>query len=86
MTHDPLRARRRELAKLHHPDRGGDPAEFDRAMRSLADPSPSPVAGHQHDIVFTPSARTRLRRGVAATRQAARDRVVALARLTRRAP
>lgn len=29
------RTRRREAAKLHHPDRGGDPAAFARAMESL---------------------------------------------------
>ncbi|QCW49435.1 hypothetical protein FE634_01615 [Nocardioides dongxiaopingii] len=30
-----VRARRRALAKEHHPDVGGDPAEFVRAMRGL---------------------------------------------------
>ena len=34
---------RREAAKRLHPDRGGDPAEFDRAMRSFETPPPESV-------------------------------------------
>jgi DnaJ-domain-containing protein 1 len=29
-TLDQIKARNRELAKVHHPDRGGDAAEFNR--------------------------------------------------------
>lgn len=102
MNPDDLRARRRAIAKRHHPDLGGDPAEFDRAMRALDGPqvgspvgsAPVPGPGAPHDIVITPSARTRLRRGVAATRETVTTHVAShvavqvqrLARLTRRAP
>lgn len=65
---DDLRARRRALARRHHPDLGGDPEAFDRAMRSFEQPATRhPGAGH--DVVFVPSTTTRLRRRAAATRQ-----------------
>lgn len=86
------RSRRRALAKRHHPDLGGDPAEFDRAMRATAGSAAGSPAGPgthprtEHHIVFTPSPRTRLRRRVATTRAIVGTQVLRLARLTRRAP
>ncbi len=37
-----LRARRRAAARLHHPDLGGDPDAFRRAMAAAEAPPPSP--------------------------------------------
>lgn len=42
------RSRRRAVARQHHPDLGGDPAAFDRAMRALEAAEPSPPAGPRH--------------------------------------
>lgn len=93
-TDEQRRARRRAVAREHHPDRGGDPAEFDRAMRALDTPDDAP-APRRHEIVLTPSTRTRLRRRATTARRTARARAEQLlrdltttsrTRLTRRAP
>jgi hypothetical protein len=52
-TSDHVRAARRELAKRHHPDRGGDPAAMqavnEAADEALQRSSTSPGAESQHD-------------------------------------
>lgn len=78
MKPDDLTSRRRALAKQHHPDRGGDPEAFVRAMRSLETPSTP-----RHDIVIVASTRTRVRRTVATTRSTITTQARRLARLAR---
>lgn len=89
------RSRRRAAAKRHHPDLGGDPAEFDRAMRE-ADAVGVARPRTTHEIVVVPSPRTRARRALRQTKNVVSTRVVShlpfamstrlgqLARLTRR--
>lgn len=49
---DQFARRRREIARRHHPDRGGDPAVFVAEMERLArEASPAPVAGAPVSIV-----------------------------------
>ncbi|WP_134767930.1 hypothetical protein [Nocardioides sp. 1609] len=67
-----VRARRRALAKQHHPDLGGDPAEFVRAMRGLGgsagDDGPAAVAPHTTTVAVSRAVRTVRRvRGSATT-------------------
>lgn len=54
------RARRREVAKRHHPDVGGDAEEFVRAMLALSE-SERKEAGFTSDVTVLLTGRSRAR-------------------------
>jgi hypothetical protein len=60
-----VRARRREAAKRHHPDLGGDPDEFIRAMRGLEEAAAAGSGHHadtgRGDITILVTGRSRAR-------------------------
>lgn len=77
------RAQRRAVAMRHHPDRGGDPAEFARLMAELDRPTAPAVAPGPVTVTGPGPVRRALRTAARAGRDAA-TRV--RRRLPRRAP
>jgi hypothetical protein len=51
------RAQRREFIRNHHPDRGGDPAEFLAGLRRFDPPPSEPTDGSTPPIVITANQR-----------------------------
>jgi hypothetical protein len=58
------RRRRREIARQHHPDLGGDPEVFIAAMRALQEPDPAAPTRPGIPVTVRSTSRSRLARTV----------------------